>query len=61
MVRDFRQHFRAEEGAFIDQVQDWLQQASGEYRPVLTDFANPRQVYIAQTLVNQVDDVKLAH
>lgn len=61
MARDFRQHFRAEEGAFIDQVQDWLQQASGEYRPVLTDFANPRQVYIAQTLVNQVDDVKLAH
>ena len=28
MARDFRQHFRAEEGAFIDQVQDWLQQAS---------------------------------
>lgn len=61
MVSDFRQHFRPEENPFIDQVEDWLKRVVNEYRPVLTEFANPRQVYIAQTLVNRYDDVKLAH
>lgn len=61
MQADWRQHFRADEGSFIDQVEDWLGQTVTEYRPVLTDFTNPRERYIAQTIVNRSDEVKLAH
>ncbi len=61
MTGDLRQHFRPDEGPFLDQVEDWLAQAQNEYRPVLTDFVNPRQRYIAATLVNRQDEVKLAH
>lgn len=54
-----KQHFRADEGPIIDQINDWIVQANDQYRPVLTPFLNPRQQYIAQTLVNSDDYVKL--
>ncbi|MCI1287474.1 MAG: RNA-binding protein [[Lactobacillus] timonensis] len=55
-----KQHFRPDEAPFIDQVQGWLATATNEYRPVLTDFMNPRQCYIAQTLTNRQDEVNMA-
>lgn len=54
-----KQHFRADEGPMIDQINDWLVQANDQYRPVLTPFLNPRQQYIAQTLANSEDNIKL--
>lgn len=56
-----KQHFRPDEAPFIDEAQGWISTASNEYRPVLTEFLNPRQRFIAQTLVNRQDDVKMAH
>lgn len=56
---NIKQHFRPDEAPLIAQVEDWLNIAADQYRPILTDFLNPRQVYIAQTLTNRRDDVKM--
>ncbi|MBD7894291.1 RNA-binding protein [Limosilactobacillus sp. Sa3CUN2] len=56
---NIKQHFRVDEGPIIDQINDWLVQTTDQYRPVLTPFLNPRQRYIAQTLVNGNDNVKM--
>lgn len=53
------QHFRPDEAPFIDQMMGLISTASSQYRPVLTDFLNPRQLYILQTLVNQHDQLKM--
>lgn len=54
------QHFRKEEHPFIDMVNDWLEQVDNQYAPVTTDFLNPREAYILQTLVGQRDDILCA-
>ncbi|WP_048000021.1 RNA-binding protein [Lactiplantibacillus herbarum] len=59
MNDNLKQHFRDSEGPFIEQVTGWLRQAADQYRPILTAFLNPRQIYIAQTLVNPLDDVRM--
>lgn len=57
---NIKQHFRPEESPLIDQVDDWVATAAGQYRPVLTSFLNPRQRYIAQTIANRNDGIKVA-
>ncbi|MFB9769426.1 YlmH family RNA-binding protein [Lactiplantibacillus modestisalitolerans] len=59
MNDNIKQHFRDSEAPFIEQVTGWLRQAADQYRPILTAFLNPRQVYIAQTMVNQMDEVHM--
>ena len=56
---NIKQHFRPDEAPFIDQVDDWLATCQNEYRPVLTEFLNPRQRYIAKTMANRVDEVRV--
>ncbi|MFD1483727.1 RNA-binding protein [Lacticaseibacillus baoqingensis] len=53
------QHFRKDEAAFIDQAQSLIAQAAAEYRPLLTDFLDPRQQYITRVLAGSVDGVKV--
>ena len=60
MEENIKQHFRPSEAPLIDQVADWISTAIAQYRPVLTSFLNPRQRYIAHTMVNREEDVKLA-
>ncbi|WP_203641908.1 YlmH family RNA-binding protein [Levilactobacillus andaensis] len=55
MDENITQHFRPDEAPFIDAITGWLQQVQDEYRPVLTHFLNPRQVYIATTLARHAD------
>lgn len=55
------QHFRPSEATFIEIVQGQIRQVLDEYRPVLTNFLNPRQRYILETIVNQFDEIKLQH
>lgn len=57
---NIKQHFRPDEAPFIDQVDDWLATCQNEYRPVLTEFLNPRQRYIAKTMTNSFDDVHVS-
>ncbi|WP_179395272.1 RNA-binding protein [Lacticaseibacillus absianus] len=52
------QHFRKEEGPLIDALAERIGQAATEYRPVLTDFLDPRQWYIAQTLCGAHGEVR---
>ncbi|AVK60646.1 RNA-binding protein [Lactobacillus sp. CBA3605] len=59
MDENLKQHFRANEAPFIEQVTGWLRRVTDQYRPILTAFLNPRQVYIAQTMVNQLDGVRM--
>ena len=51
------QHFRKDEHPFIDTVGDWLEQVEMQYAPYLTDFLDPRQAYILETLIRQNSDL----
>lgn len=53
------QHFRPDERPFIDTVEDWIEQVTMQYAPLLTEFLDPRQAYILETLVRQNTDLKL--
>lgn len=58
-MNNIYQHFRKEEQSFIDQVLDWVTQVNVQYVPYLTTFLNPRELYIAQTIVGQYEDIRL--
>lgn len=47
------QHFRKDEHPFIDMVEGWIKQVDDLYVPVLTDFLDPRQAFILETLVRR--------
>jgi len=51
------QHFRPDERPFIDTVEDWLEQVAMQYAPLLTEFLDPRQAYILETLIRQNTDL----
>ena len=51
------QHFREDERPFIDTVEEWLEKVEMQYAPVLTDFLDPRQAYILETLIRQNSDL----
>lgn len=53
------QHFRKEEAPIIDRLNTAIAQAASEYRPVLTEFLDPRERFIATTLMGTHDDVRL--
>lgn len=53
------QHFRSEEHDFIDQVLEWKEYVANSYSPKLTDFLDPREQQIVQTLIGTQSDVKV--
>ncbi|MGP4072577.1 RNA-binding protein [Piscibacillus sp. B03] len=53
------QHFRAEEQAFIDQALDWKEQVETHYKMVVTDFLNPREQTIFQSIIGKQSDLQL--
>lgn len=56
---DIYQHFREEEKSFIDQVLSWKEEVEQSYIPKLTDFLDPREQHIFQSIVGQHSDFKL--
>lgn|SRR5699024_2639806 len=52
------QHFREDEQSFIDQVVDWILQVENQYAPYLTNFLNPRQLFIVQSVIGQYDTIQ---
>ncbi|MEW5322581.1 RNA-binding protein [Geobacillus thermoleovorans] len=52
------QHFRKEEHPFIDQVLEWKEMVSRQYAPKLTDFLDPREQQIVQSIVGGAEDVR---
>ncbi|RHK07044.1 RNA-binding protein [Enterococcus casseliflavus] len=51
------QHFRNDERPFIDSAQGWIEQVQMQYAPYLTDFLDPRQAYILESLIRQSTDL----
>lgn len=59
MRLDILDHFHPDERDFVDRAWEWVVNA-GEYHEVkLTDFLDPRQSFILQTLVNRHPDVHI--
>lgn len=57
---DIYQHFRPEEHAFVDQVIGWKQDVETTYQYQLTDFLDPREQKIVETIVGTTnDDIQL--
>lgn len=55
------QHFREEEHPFIDQVLSWQEDVQRTYRYRLTDFLNPREQQIVESIIGTTnDDLQLA-
>lgn len=57
MEKNLTQHFRVDEMPVIEEINGWITQSTDQYRPILTGFLNPRQRYIADTLINQNDEI----
>ncbi|MRX73323.1 RNA-binding protein [Bacillus lacus] len=53
------QHFRPEERQFIEKVQEWKDQAEANYAPKLTDFLDPREQDIVQSVAGAGEEVLL--
>ena len=51
MKKEIYQHFRPEEYDFIEKMDDIAQRVEETYAYSLTDFLNPRQVYIAKSIL----------
>lgn len=49
------QHFRKDEQLFIENTMGWIREVENMYVPKLTDFLNPRERYIVQSLVAGTD------
>ncbi|MBM7642619.1 YlmH family RNA-binding protein [Streptococcus loxodontisalivarius] len=49
--KDIYQHFRPSETDFVDKVFGWVSQVDNSYTTYLTDFLDPRQVTIAQSII----------
>ena len=55
MIENVYQHFRKEERPFIDDLSEWITEVEDQYTPYLTDFLDPRQMYIVESLVGKRD------
>jgi RNA-binding protein YlmH len=53
------QHFRVEEREFIDQVLHWRDYVEDSYSQKLTDFLDPREQQIIQTIVGTQSEVRV--
>jgi RNA-binding protein YlmH len=59
MDNPINQHFRKEEQELIEGFMSLIQEALDQYRSILTNFLNPREQYILQTLVNRDSELKV--
>ena len=57
MNNGFYAHFHPDEKAFVDRVQEWLERTISQHEIRRTDFLDPRQQFIVQTLINKVGDI----
>lgn len=57
MNQNIAQHFRKGEIPFLKYCTDLVDTVIDEYRPVLTSFFNPRQVYLLSVIANSYNEV----
>ncbi|PIC65697.1 RNA-binding protein [Sporosarcina sp. P13] len=49
------QHFRKEERPFIEKVNSWVKEVEDTYAPKLTEFLDPRQRFITESIIRNSD------
>ena len=54
------QHFRPDEKEFVDAVLEWKQIVENQYSSKRTDFLDPRQQHIVQSIIGQNDEILLS-
>ncbi|MFC0014271.1 MULTISPECIES: RNA-binding protein [Allobacillus] len=54
------QHFRPEEQHLIDQILDWKDQVERTHVSVLTDFLDPREQIVFQSIIGQDEEFRLS-
>ncbi len=54
------QHFRQDEKEFVDGVLEWKRLVENQYAPKRTDFLDPRQQYIVQSIIGQSDEIHVS-
>ncbi|WP_025693104.1 YlmH family RNA-binding protein [Paenibacillus zanthoxyli] len=59
MKNEIYGHFHPDERQFVDRAYEWVENAARYHEVKLTDFLDPRQGYILQSLVNRHPDVKV--
>lgn len=59
MMEHLIQHFRKDEQPFIEQVVGWQREVEDRYAPKLTDFLDPRQRFIVESVVGQNEDLRI--
>ncbi|WP_203457022.1 RNA-binding protein [Paenibacillus tepidiphilus] len=57
MKNEIYGHFHPDERPFVDKAWEWVQNAGEYHESKLTEFLDPRQAYILQSLVNRHPDV----
>lgn len=60
MDENIYQHFKSNEHDIVDKIANLIVKAQLNYEPVLTDFFNPREKFIAQSLIGRYEGIKLA-
>lgn len=55
----FYVHFHPDEAGFVDKMTEWVARVVRNHEPKQTDFLDPRQMYILQTLVNRDPSAQL--
>lgn len=55
------QHFRKDEQAFIENAMDWVREVENSYAPKLTDYLNPRERFIVESLTGGTDVLTSAY
>ncbi|MDQ0231253.1 YlmH family RNA-binding protein [Metabacillus malikii] len=58
-MNNIYQHFREDERHFIDQVVGWKQSVEEQYSPRLSDFLDPREQEIVQSVIGEHSEVKV--
>ncbi|MHA6530274.1 YlmH family RNA-binding protein [Paenibacillus sp. BAC0078] len=59
MKNEIYGHFHPDERQFVDKAWEWVTHAGQYHETKLTEFLDPRQCYILQTLVNRHPDVSV--
>ncbi|SEN62372.1 RNA-binding protein YlmH, contains S4-like domain [Amphibacillus marinus] len=57
---DIYQHFRKEERHFVDQVVSWRDQVNQFYTAKISDFLDPREQFIFQSVIGQDEQLNLS-
>ena len=59
MKQELYVHFHPEERPFVDRALEWAERAAVRHAQVVTDFLDPRQQFILQSIAGREPDVRL--